>query len=646
MQIDMTTQEIWHFIGSLHQITEAARGRAHYDAYKAAQAEKAEADLALQDTPFKAPHKLVDFQPGVRIEANGDASVAPPITAGGPLYPVIPPTGEMPLAGPVAPIDAPPGFDRGPGDAGFNIVLPPPASVALIFAQSNALSDQDTQVQHDFGITFTPFSNFDAPLAALVDKAHSLDLLGDYDHPADVAAIKTIAFQIADDMTGVVAGDDGAVLVGGDTAGVHVNGVASDAMPVLADHLPDVPEPVSVPPGSTWEVQVTAEASADAAHIAITGGNTLSNEVVLTVSWLDAPVMLVQGDCMAISVISQINVMSDYLDANCGGAAPSEMINAALHGITASALEELAAEGVGLFPTSWVITTLTADLITLNWMTQENFVIDHDVLSLMWSGASSFLRLGDNTIINVADLLELGQGYDLIVIGGDMINVSMIRQMNVLLDADWVATAGGAATVSAGGNLLWNGAQIMGTGQDGMVTMDQAHADLADAVMNGTTGAIPMALTDPAFEGSDTINVLYITGDYMTFNLIEQTNILGDADQVAALAAEATYAGGADVTVISGSNALVNLATINTVGIDSEIHVGGEIYSDALIYQASFIDENAADPYAAQGPATLTSEAVLFLADGMLTEDAAPPAYVADAALNSGQLDGVNAVLV
>jgi hypothetical protein len=179
-----------------------------------------------------------------------------------------------------------------------------------------------------------------------------------------------------------------------------------------------------------------------------------------------------------------------------------------------------------------------------------------------------------------------------------------------------------------------------------MMAMDDSYASLADAVMTGATGAIPLSLTDPAFEGIGTLNVLYITGDYMTLNVIDQTNILGDADQVAALMPDDTMASGAEVSVISGSNALVNLATIDTVGMDSDIHVGGDIYSDALLYQANFIDEGAADPYAAQGPAALTSEAVLFLADGMLTADDAPPAYIADAGLNGGQLDGVNAVLV
>ncbi len=646
MQIDIITQEIWHFIGSFHQITEAARGRASYDAYKAQKAQQSDGDLTFLNTPFKATYKLGDFQPGVRIDPPADQAPAVLIKAPKHTFDLEALAVPLPPSQPLPAIDLPGPIAHQAGSYGFSFELPPPASVALIMGQVNVLSDQDIQIQHDFGIKFAAFATFDAPMAGLLQKADDLDQLGTYDHPSDVAAIKMIGLQIAEDITTLAVGDNATLITGTAVGGVHVNGAAVDALPVLADHLPDVPEPPSLPPGATWEEQVTAEASVDAAHIAITGGNALVNEVVLTVSWLDAPVMLVQGDALAVSVISQINVLSEHLDASFGTAAQTEMINAALQGVTTGAPPEVPQADAGIFPTAWIITTLQADLILCNWMSQQNFVIDHDVLSLTWSGGASFLRLGDNSLINVADLLELGQGYDMIVIGGDMMNVSMIRQMNVLLDADWLATTGGDVTVTAGGNLLWNSAQITGTGQDGLVAMDAYHADLANAVMTGTTGAMPMAANHAAFEGSATLNVLYITGDFLTLNMIDQTNILGDADQVAALATEAITAGGAEVSVISGANALVNLASINTIGIDTDIHVAGEIYSDAVIYQANFIEENAVDPYADQGSAALASEAVLFLADGMLCDDDAPAAFVADAALNCGQLDGVNAVLV
>ncbi len=646
MQIDIITQEIWHFIGSFQQLTEAACGRASYDAYKVQQAQAVEGDLNFLNAPFKFSYKIGDFQPGVRIDQPVEQ--ASPLLIKAPMRPINleAPAVLPPSSAPSVQIEATAASAPQAAPFGFSFVLPPPASVALILEQVNVLSDQDFQIQHDFGITFAPFAIFDAPLAGLIETADDLDQLGDYDHPSDVAAIKSIGWQVAKDSATLSAGDHATLIEGNAVGGVHVNGVAVDALPILADHLPDVPEPVSLPPDATWEEQVTAEASVDAAHVAITGGNALVNEVVLTVSWLDAPVLLVQGDALAASVISQVNVLSEYLDASYGTAAQSALINVALRDVTPGTLPEVPAEDAGIFPTAWIITTLHADLILCNWVSQQNFVIDHDVLSLTWSGGASFLRLGDNSLINLADISELGQGYDMIVIGGDMMNVTMIRQTNVLLDADWLATTGGNATVTAGGNLLWNSAQITGSGQDGMMAMDAYHAELADAVMTGKTGMAPMAAQDAAFEGIGTLNVLYITGDFLTLHMVDQTNILGDADQVAALATEATYAGGAEFTVISGANALVNLATINTIGIDSDIHVAGEIYSDAVIYQANFIEDDAVDPYADQGSAVLASEAVLFLADGLLTDDTASAAILPDAALNCGQLDGVNAVLV
>ena len=645
MRIDIITEEIWHFIGAFQQLTEAARGRDAYDAYRAGKVHYEEGKLEFAAASFSAPHRLIDFQPGVKVAtssdvpaqgfAKGTQSFHPLTGTAVPLPdPALPP-GPAPVAEP----------QLGPYQLGFRFELPPPASVAVILGQLNHLSDQDILIQHDHGASFNPLSTFDAPMQALTVKAAALDLLPDYDHPADVQAIQTLSAAIAEDAASLVAGDGAVVFTGDAVFGLHLNGARVDAAPALDDHLPDVPEPVSVPPGSTWEEEVAAEAAAEAAHVAVLGGNTLVNEVALTVSWLDAPVMLVQGDAMAVSVISQINVLSDIDTGVCGPPGESQVINFVQQAIASAPLPALAEGDVGTFPDTWVITTIEADLIVCDWMTQQNFVIDHDILSVSWSGSSSFLRLGDNSLINLTQLLELGQGYDLIVIGGDMINISMIRQMNVLLDSDWVHTADGSATLSTGGNLLWNSAAITGSGIDSLTAMDQAHADLADSVANGSTGAMPLSVSNPAFEGVGVLNVLYIKGDYLTLTMIDQTNILGDADQVSALAQDAMEANDAEVTIVTGSNALINVAAIDTVGIDSEIQVAGEIYTDAVIYQADFIDDSAGGLSAHQGLTPLASEAVVFLADGMLGDEGATPVYVADATLISGQTDGVNAVL-
>src|SRR5690606_23576530 len=119
-------------------------------------------------------------------------------------------------------------------------------------------------------------------------------------------------------------------------------------------------------------------------------------------------------------------------------------------------------------------------------------------------------------------------------------------------------------------------------------------------------------LDDPAFAGRDVLRVLHIKGDLVSAQIIKQVNILGDADQVDLLAARAMENAG-DVSVTTGSNVLINAAHIGQFGIDSTVHTGGGIYSDALIHQAELVDAN--NPFGSAGG--LASEAVVFLTDAM-----------------------------
>ena len=643
MRLDVITEDIWHFIGSFQQLIEAGRNRDVHDAWRAQQAQEKRAELQLLESHFKAPHLPVDFKPGIKMAIRSEED-AKGLTRGtqahqsGKASP--PPLAEIVLA-PVVPLMAVPLVS--PGAQAGSAIAPLPGSNAVILGQSNHLSDQDILIQTDLGARFLPFSAVDRQLETLVVKAEALVGLPRHDHPESVEAFRTIA----ENATNFPVGEGQAVMRGDDAIGLHVNGTRTDTPLILEDVLPEVPEPVTLGPDTTREAEIAADAGTDPAHVAVLGGNSLVNEVVLSVSWLDAPVMLVQGDAISVSVIAQVNVLSDTDTGICAPNSQNQMVNLAEYGLAAAPRTAPDASDTAAMPTNWNVTTLDADLIVCNWVSQQNFVIDHDILSVSWAGSGSFLRLGDNTLVNLANLQELGWGYDVIVIGGDMINVSMIRQMNVLLDDDWVQIDGGAATVVGSGNLLWNSASISGTGRDSLIAMDGAHADLIDTFTGGSSGTLPIALSNPSFAGTGVLNVLYITGDYISLAMIDQTNVLGDADQVMALATEAVAASDADVTVVTGANALVNLATINTLGIDTEIHVGGEIYSDAMIYQADFFATGASDPYGPDGPSPLASEAVVFLADGILSDDTTVQlAPMADSALVNGQADGVNAVLV
>lgn len=89
-----------------------------------------------------------------------------------------------------------------------------------------------------------------------------------------------------------------------------------------------------------------------------------------------------------------------------------------------------------VFPTNWAVTTITGDLIQTNWSHQVNFVSDSDTISYGFSAATTTFSTGDNTALNTFNAWELGFQYDMIIVGGNMIDLTLIKQMNVLLDTD------------------------------------------------------------------------------------------------------------------------------------------------------------------------------------------------------------------
>ncbi len=677
MQIDITTQEIWHFIGAFQQVVENARQRIEYEKYAAQKAHAAESDLSFYNVKGDAPHKLADLNSGVHYELDADPGPGPnllpftpeafdPASLG--LSALPEPDTSQPLIGfgndpqqsypPPAPIG--PQIVAALHPFVFDMELPHPGTVAVVMGQWNHLSDNDVMLKTDLGLKFISAAAFQPAMNSLIGAANDLQVVGDYAAPKDVADIKVQGWHALEAVMAVIpTEDDGAqqidgvpqimALRGDDATGSFVNGAATDDdMPVLKDHLPVLPDAMVIPMGDDFGEKLVEDGPPDAEQTIITGGNTLINETVVTVSWIDAPVILVGGDALSLNVISQVNVLSESSTVNgrfstaLSGDHPSELINVARDALTAKPVAEVKAEVQDVFPSYWVVTTLDADLVMMNWQQQQNFVMDHDVVSVTFSGAGSFFQLGDNTLVNTATLMELGYGYDMIVIGGDMINMNLIRQMNVLYDSDWVGTGDTAADVQTGQNLLWNQAIVNAQGVNAMVGMDDAYGSMADAVMGGNTGRVNDLVNDPTFEGKTVLNVLHITGDMLTVNMIEQTNILGDNDQVAAMAAEAAMQAGAQVQIITGSNALANIAAINTGGVDSVIHVAGDYYSDALLYQANLIDHTLDGN---TGPTALTSEAVLFLADGMIGDAEAATSHVYTTDMTSSHADGLNAVL-
>jgi hypothetical protein len=631
MRLDPVTEAISHFIGMFSQRAEEARLRQSYDEFKALQAAQEQAAQLLNKThAFDAAYLLNDFEPGVIYASPPQPYIVlePFSRVGGPwvedTYFDQPPSNSLRGSQDYPRTAAPSGQGREPQ-------IDPPGSTAVIVLQRTLLTDSDYVSMLDGAGSFgSPELKKAAQLDDLISKAGSLNLLFHPDLPEDETAIASAASQWRDSADAIAAGSpdnspaSSAVFSDGDMNGIHVNGSLAEAMPSFKTYRPNEPAVQTGPNATELNGSGAWEAAGNLTFEA--GGNTLVNSAVIVSSWTGSPVMAVIGDHLDLDIISQVNLHSDvdsisvqFDSWKSASDVPTLAFNIASVINDRADDGEVPADNAGgmSFPEFWVVTKITGNLISLNWAEQINFVTDYDVSTLAQSGAQTFIQTGGNLASNELSLLSLGQFYDLIVIGGNFYSANVISQTNILMDNDSIESVGGFETSGSGSldthsNLLWNHASIKTIGQTSFEKMSDAMLAAVKAFTLGEGGIPSELLQDPAFAGLAGLRVLYVEGSMFKVNYIHQTNILGDSDDV--LAALQKLDG--QWSISAGANTLVNFASIVDVTADSHTYVGGEQYSDALLYQAELIVPTA--PSLSSSPADLVSEAVLFLSDDML----------------------------
>lgn len=642
-------------------------------------------DLPMIDPDIRAPHVLGDADPGAlrlpyKSPAPADDSIvggrpldwAPNETLGGfPAAPVAREFGGAPYDGGFRiPTPSPfgetgdpypeprtasdpdgPTAPRGSGEGG--------SSIAAVVYQQNYLDDNDVLNTSGASVEFMAPAGFDARLETMADTASGLDPLESYAPPSSDAAIADLSSSMAaaalDAMTpppestaSIDQFRDAAV------EGVRVDGIEAEELPEWSDHMPtrlappekdeddteftpaaagERPVPLADEDGEADEEVEEDEVDWGASHQLVTGSNTLVNQSAITTDWGDASVVAIMGDSRTLDVISQVNVWSDAdTITGMGSGTPdfdSDTVSMNAAKITSTEAPEVqssfdmgtAATWSQQLPQNWLVDRMDGNLVNLNWAKQTNYVTDHDVTSVAFSGNETWIQAGGNSVSNSFSAVEISRSYDLIVAEGDLITSNVIRQMNVLLDDDRVEMdAVYSGLLSTRDNLLMNRAEIHKAGDQAQHEMADAYKAAAADLKAGFNDIGKDILSDPAFEGLGMLRVLHVGGSILNMQYIEQANVLGDADQVMLAASRAASDAMADVAVSTGSNALMNLASIWDARADADIHVRGEIYSDALLHQASLVSD--ADPDLAIGdPSSLASEAVAFLADGMLSDD-------------------------
>lgn len=615
MALDQTTETIAHFAGLFQASLEAARLQHLYDGFEITPDGSPDKDIhPPPPVELDAPHALKGYDPGLTYTPALRTPDGPPPAA---HYDPAPPgtapgTSSLEIVVSEVRTEAPPG----PGPVRIanevEVVGEPAGSIATTTIQTARLSDDDIWVDagvaavdtaplHDMLVTLQGAAAILSPVNAVLAE------LG-----ADWSAIATAVRDLADgalkegSITGpspqagsieIVRADDAAII------GITVDGAPADALPDLEALLPAY----HLAKDETTSAGMARDRE-DAEPQIVTGGNLATNEASISLSGFDASLFVVGGDVHKLDFVSQINA----IDAGAGDVAAARATNMAE---VAARHDPQASPGADTLPAHWAVTHIPGDLVATNHVIQDSFATDFDRIDATLTATETYAVLGGNQIVNTANFLEHGQTYDLAVIGGDLIDIDIVTQTNVLLDDDRIDGAGGIADL--GDNLLHNQVAIRETGIDTIVDMTRDIADAARDLAAGAKTIAAEAAQNAIFAGTELLRVLHVEGDFTTVNVVEQSNVVGDTDQIRTRLDG--LAEGIEAKIVAGSNALVNTATIERDGIDSTIMAAGAVYDTATLFQAELIDTGDSDPQA------LASEAVAFLADGLIEPASVTP---------------------
>lgn len=660
--MDRISEEIAHFIGMFNITVEQARLRDAYHEFTPLPAVPSNPELPeASASEFAAPHTLLGYDPGMRYAPPGWSleEVSPWLPLKYKYFKIQAP-GQYPFGHPQGPSPEP-----GSG-MNINITLPeidPPGSVASYIVQNIYLSDNDYFGVGGHGLKFSPQPIDNGELFEFALEALSLSPIGSHEMPGGAEAIKDFITSVAEELENYTPDTDGSaeihVFSGETLNGIYVNGKLVTEAPSIDDYHRFGPEeaeensPEHTPVKNvkiTYDGHMQIEASVSISA----GGNTVVNDAVLTNIWTGGTVTVVAGDYFQLDAVIQINAIcdEDMLSSTITNWSVDEATNQFFNIATFKHTNPLdnndgaQTSGSAEFPSYWIVTEITGDLLIVNWLDQYIFQSDNDVGIVSSSGVTTEIIAGDNLAVNTISIMELAYAYDIIVIGGSWYDANIIQQLNVLYDNDLIGALDGFQTtgegsVSTSGNLLWNEALIYSVSGD-YGDMPAHYQELADNLAAGKEVLPSGVLSDPALAGNEALRVLYIEGDLINLNYIRQSSIVGDSDQIALAMNEFTPRADAEWTITTGGNALLNHAAIVDLDSLGNIHVGGEQYSQAMLVQAELISDKP--EFWAQDPDALVNEAVAFLDDSIDDgPDDTPAYYLPDNEAPGG--DGLQAML-
>lgn len=450
-------------------------------------------------------------------------------------------------------------------------------------------------------------------------------------------------FMIAGQQVGMNAGDQVATMTGHQIGGSWINGQLVEKTPDINDFMPDrgLAKPGKDP--EEQEGPLSETGSAGNTLTVAAGANVVANVFALVNTGVMSSVTAVLGNYHQIDSITQSWIYSDRDDVDSVFTGSSNILPTVASNIATfsrttfdNPADDDANDGAKqVFPVAWRVSMIDGDVSFINWVEQYNFVTDNDVMKVTTMGSDVTVLTGGNALVNLASFLGIGLQYDLVIIGGNVLDMSMISQIAVLYDNDAIRSidgAGAGTIVQSGNNLIWNQASINNVGANERFDVMPDYIYKTIDHINDRNGELPDGMAaDPVFAGKQALNVLYITGNLYDVNYIRQVSVLGDADDVTRVMSDVLKNNqNATVTIDTGSNAVVNSASIlDYDSFGSKTYLAGQLYSDAVLIQGGIIENDTTTSQFTNG--RLVNEVIAFLDDDVQGNDAS-----ADGVFNGG----------
>ncbi len=600
----VTETLIAHFAGYLHIPEDFVRHRIAYDEGPFAPRPQPYVPDPLPPEGPPPPVDIPDSQPYQGLYTpNADPMhhtgrhAAPP-PHHDPIHISTPPIADAPSTPPQMPLSGGAGAEA---SVSYSYVVPTPNQELLSVAQYNTMENNNVvQALNDGPNPYdgpSP-SNHSATDATIL--AHLVDNAEGY-LPSDLVPGTTDTSTIAD---GVVTHDDGLAASPSSASevapGLYDNGVLQPASATFNPTVPDLTNLFTTPPEASHNGMTNPGLDVQA------GNNLAVNLASILDDALSRSGFVVMGNAYSTNAIYQVNELASYSHVQVDGAAAAlDMVTGANTADNLASFANLPLSSPSLMsfsPSANVhVDEVNANFYDINGIQQTNYLSNNNVVVQAATSTFSEVDTGNNAQVNALPLNLLNANYDLVIVQGSFYSANVVAQTNVLTNDDTVmmgTSAGDTAseTITTGGNTLTNAASIDTYGQ---TTYQPLNASLSAAVTSAENGQVsPLLASMLPSNGSETINVLYITGDFYDINYIGQTNIMLNSDAVAQYlpnTGSTTAANGAPISsteaVNAGGNTLFNLAQIAAVGTSNFQYVGGQAYSDSILVQANYVSE-------------------------------------------------------